>query len=317
MARVTGGNGARQKMKYLIIGAGGVGGALAAYMARAGLDVSLIARGAHLDVITANGLRVERSDGSAFTAWPHAFSEQAYTENPDVIFLCVKGYSMPDIMPLLKRKAEPGTTVIPLLNIYGTGGRIAAQLTGAAVADGCIYIAAQKKEPGVISMNGAIFRVVFGMRGGEHVPEALVCTAKDLKKAGISCILSDDIRRDAFRKFTFVSAMAACGQYYDAPAEEMQKPGAARDLFTGLVRELCAAAEKSGISLPPDMVEANLKILDALAPDATTSMQRDIWAGGRSEIAGLIYEVPRIAAVCGASVPLYERLSKEFRERGL
>lgn len=304
-------------MNYLIIGAGGVGGALAAFMARAGLDVSVIARGAHLEAIKEKGLRTEQSDGSSFVSRPAAFSEEEYAGSPDVIFLCVKGYSVQSVLPLLKRVSAHGAAIVPLLNIYGTGGRIAPELPQAHVADGCVYVAAQKRAPGVIEMNGTIFRAVFGMRGAEPVPASLLRAAEDLDAAGIHAILSEDIRRDAFRKYTFVSAMAACGQYFDVPAAALQKPGAERELFTGLVRELCDIAVRSEIIFPVDMVQANLKILDALAPDATASMQRDIRSGGRSEIDGLVYEVLRMGHECGAKTPLYEKLTAEFRRRGL
>ncbi|MEG1602245.1 MAG: 2-dehydropantoate 2-reductase [Cloacibacillus sp.] len=304
-------------MKYLIIGAGGVGGTLAAYMGRGGFDVTLIARGAHLAAIkTAGGVTVEEAGGFCFTAPLAACEMENYDARPDVIFICVKGYSMPEVMPFIERAAAHGCAVIPLLNIYGTGSAIARRLPAAVTAEGCVYIASQIKEPGKIAMNGKIFRVVFGLPDGSE-SEILTRTADDLRAAGIETVLSRDIKRDAFRKFTFVSAMAACGQYHDVLADAMQRAGEERRLFTALVRELVLLADASGIKLPVEMEAANLKILDALAPDASTSMQRDIRAGGRSEIDGLVYEVPRMAKRAGASAPLYEKITAELKARGL
>ena len=90
---------------------------------------------------------------------------------PDVIFVCVKGYSLEETLPFIRRVAHPATVVIPLLNLFGTGGRMQPHLPGLLVADGCIYIAAEIKEPGVILQRAPLFRVVFGVREpGAHRP---------------------------------------------------------------------------------------------------------------------------------------------------
>ena len=138
--------------KYVIIGAGGTGGALGAYLARAGKDVTFIARGEHLKAMKENGLRVIRMRDE-FTINPvKACEMQDYSDRPDVILVCVKGYSVDSVIPFIKRVAGPETVVIPILNVYGTGGKMQEQLPGILVTDGCMYIASQKKEPGVILM---------------------------------------------------------------------------------------------------------------------------------------------------------------------
>ena len=77
---------------------------------------------------------------------------------PDVIFVCVKRYSLDDAADSYKRTADPHTVVISILNIYGTGGKLQEMLPDLTVTDGCIYIASQIKEPGKILMSGKIFR---------------------------------------------------------------------------------------------------------------------------------------------------------------
>jgi 2-dehydropantoate 2-reductase len=78
-------------MKYLVVGAGGTGGAIGAYMARAGKDVTLIARGKHLDAIKRNGIKVIRPADEFVVEGIKAYSMEEYSETPDVIFVCVKG----------------------------------------------------------------------------------------------------------------------------------------------------------------------------------------------------------------------------------
>lgn len=305
-------------MKYLVIGAGGTGGSIGAYMAEAGKDVTLIARGAHLKKIQEEGLKMETTKKGNYTVNPiKATDMEHYNEQPDVIFVCVKGYSLEDTIPFIKRVAKASTIVIPILNIYGTGGRMQEKLPELLVTDGCIYIAAEIKEPGTIWQNGDIFRVVYGVRKKEELRPELFEVAKDLKESGIDGVLSENIQRDALQKFAYVSPMAACGLYFHVSAGEVQKTGEPRDIFVKLMKEIDALAVAMEVPFLVDIVTTNLQILDALSPTASTSMQRDIYAGKSSEIDGLIYEVVRMGERYGVPVPTYQMIVDKAKEGGL
>lgn len=300
-------------MKYLIIGAGGTGGSIGAFMNEAGKDVTVIARGKHLEAIQNNGLKMETTCKGDYTVFPmKAWDMEHYHEQPDVIFNCVKGYSLEDTIPFIKRVAHKDTVVIPILNIYGTGGRMQELLPDLLVTDGCIYIAAEIKEPGTILQRGDIFRVVFGVRKPEEYRPVLEQVASDLKDSGITAILSDNIRRDALQKFSFVSPMAACGVYYDINAGAAQQEGTVRDTFIALMREIDALAQAMDIHFAVDIVEINLEILDNLSPTASTSMQRDLKQGKNSEMNGLIFEVVRLGRQYGLHVPTYEMIAERL-----
>lgn len=305
-------------MKYLVIGAGGTGGSIGAYMTEAGKDVTLIARGEHLKKMQQQGLRMETMAKGDYTVYPNQVRDMGhYEEQPDVIFVCVKGYSLQEVVPFIRRVAKESTIVIPILNIYGTGGKLQEQLPELLVTDGCIYIAGEVKEPGTILLKGNIFRIVFGVRNPEELRPELFQIAKDLQESGIDGVLSDNIRRDALQKFAYVSPMAACGLYYHVSAGEIQKTGEPRDTFVKLMKEVDALAVAMEVPFLVDIVTTNLQILDALTPEASTSMQRDIYAGKSSEIDGLIYEVVRMGQQYGVPTPVYEMVAKKAREDGL
>lgn len=305
-------------MKYLVIGAGGTGGSIGAYMTEAGKDVTLIARGEHLKKMQQQGLRMETTAKGDYTVYPIQVRDMGhYEEQPDVIFVCVKGYSLQEVVPFIRRVAKESTIVIPILNIYGTGGKLQEQLPELLVTDGCIYIAGEVKEPGTILLKGNIFRIVFGVRNPEELRPELFQIAKDLQESGIDGVLSDNIRRDALQKFAYVSPMAACGLYYHVSAWEIQKTGEPRDTFVKLMKEVDALAVAMEVPFLVDIVTTNLQILDALTPEASTSMQRDIYAGKSSEIDGLIYEVVRMGQQYGVPTPVYEMVAKKAREDGL
>ena len=344
----------KDKLRYMIIGAGGTGGAVGSHLARAGFDVTFIARGRHLAAMRQNGLKVLKPAGDfaidpvkacttdEFLEGLRCASGSSTFENkdadkgadkdadkgaacrPDVIFVCLKGYSVDGVIPFLAEAAGPDTIIIPVLNIFGTGGKMQEKLPDVTVTDGCIYVASEISEPGVILMKGDILRVVFGLRRDqkdsgleEKLMHVLERVRDDLCAAGIEGILSDNIERDALRKFSYVSPQGACGLYYDVPIGAVQKPGEERECFARLVSEISDLADAMGIGFGEDVVKINLEITEGLAPDMTTSLQRDVARGGDSEIDGLIYEVPRLAAKYGVSLPLYEKIAAELRARGL
>lgn len=302
-------------MKYLIIGAGGTGGAAGAYMMKAGKDVTFIARGEHLKAMKEKGLRVIRPEDE-FTVSPvKAFTMEEYNDTPDVIFVCVKGYSIKETVPFIKRVAGPDTIVIPLLNIYGTGEAMQPHLPDQLVTDGCIYIASEISEPGVLLMKGYILRIIFGVRNADDYRPELKQIEQDLNDSEILGVLSDNIKRDALLKFSYVSAQSTCGMYYDVPTGPIQEPGEFRDCFAALISEINTLANAMGIFFEEDIVARNLKILDDITPDMTTSMQRDIYAGRASEIDGQIYEVVRMADKYGVELPTYRKIAAELKKK--
>ncbi len=313
-------------MKYAIIGAGGTGGILGFYMTKADRDVTLIARGRHLAAMQEKGLAVEKMwDGTTEIIPVKAMDMEHYDEQPDVVLVCVKGYSLEDTIPFIQRVAKPSTIVIPVLNIYGTGAKMQEQLPKLLVTDGCIYVSANIKEPGVLIQHGKILRVVYGVRNmstqkvnikraHEEMLDALKNIKKDFDDSGIDGVLSENIQRDALEKFSYVSPIGAAGLYYHATAADFQREGKQREAFKTMIREIAALAEVMGVPFERDMVEVNLKILSSLAPEATTSMQRDVMEGKDSEIDGLVYEVVRMGERYHVHVPMYAKVAEKLRE---
>ena len=313
-------------MKYAIIGAGGTGGILGFYMTKADRDVTLIARGRHLAAMQEKGLAVEKMwDGTTEIIPVKAMDMEHYEEQPDVVLVCVKGYSLEDTIPFIQRVAKPSTIVIPVLNIYGTGAKMQEQLPKLLVTDGCIYVSANIKEPGVLIQHGRILRVVCGVRNmstqkvnikraHEEMLDALKNIKKDFDDSGIDGVLSENIQRDALEKFSYVSPIGAAGLYYHATAADFQREGKQREAFKTMIREIAALAEAMGVPFERDMVEVNLKILSSLAPEATTSMQRDVMEGKDSEIDGLVYEVVRMGERYHVPVPMYAKVAEKLRE---
>ena len=300
--------------KYLIVGTGGVGGSIAGFLALAGKDVTCIARGKHLEAIREKGLHL-RSDLKGNHFLPiQACTAEEYNEKANVIFVCVKGYSLDSIKDLLEKASDKDTLIIPILNVYGTGPRIQRLVPGVTVLDGCIYIVGFVSGRGEITQMGKIFRLVYGAHRGTIVSrETLEAVQRDLQESGIKAEISDDINRDTFVKWSFISAMAVTGAYYDVPMGEVQKPGKVRDTFIGLSQESAALGRKLGIEFKEDIVQYNLKVIDKLAPESTASMQKDMAKGHQSEVQGLLFDMITAAEAQGIEVPTYRMVAEKFK----
>ena len=307
-------------MKIGIVGAGGTGGPIGVYLALAGQEVTFIARGRHLAAMRENGLTLRTSHRGDIHLQPvHACTMGEYQETPDVIFVCVKYYSIPESIAFVRRAAGPQTLVVPILNVFGTGEVMQQQLPGITVLDGCVYIYGLVSAPGVIDQPEPILRIFYGYRDGQ--PHALEPLAKQLETvltaAGIEGHFTDHIHRDALQKFSFVSPLGAAGLYFNAAGGDFQRPGRERDMFIGLVREVSRLGEAMGISFAEDPVAVNLKLLMSLTPELHTSMQRDVAKGGDSEFAGLVHHVVELGERYHIPLPLYRKISDWGKARGI
>lgn len=300
-------------LKYVIIGAGGTGGIIGAYMTKAGKDVTIIARGNHLSAMRKGGLTIEKLwDNGKENIKVNVCDTENYDGKADVVFVCVKSYSVDEIIPFIKKISHKDTVVIPILNVYGTGAVMQKKLPDLLVTDGCIYVSANIKTPGVILQHGKICKVLFGTRDHLNENRLLETIAEDLRDSGIEGVLSDNIQKDALQKFSYVSPMGAAGMYFDATAGDFQHEGPEREMFKGLVKEVENLAEAMGIIYEEDLAEVNLKILEGLAPEATTSMQRDIYQGKASEADGLIFQMVHMGKEYGVKMPNYEKAAEKI-----
>jgi 2-dehydropantoate 2-reductase len=242
-----------------------------------------------------------------------AYTTEEYADKADVIFVCVKGYSIASVGEIIRKAAHKDTVVIPTLNVYGMGDRIQQLAGDVSVLDGCIYIVSYVSGDGEITQMGKIFRLVFGARRGQQVDAGILDDIRaDLEQSGIKAVVSDDIDRDTFIKWSYISAMACTGAYFDVPMQEIQQPGQARDLFIGLSRESEEIGRRMGIALPEGLLNIHLQVLDKLDPQSTASLQKDLAKGHASEIDGLLFQMIRMGEKWGMEMPVYRKIALKF-----
>ena len=293
----------KKNLKFAIFGVGGTGGVIGGYLANAGNDVTFLARGAHLAAMQEKGLTIHTNHrGDICLPKVKALNAVDYHETPDVLFVCVKYYSLEAAIALARRVAGPDTLIIPILNVFGTGAVMQEKLAG--------LIIEQPQE---------ILRVFYGFRPGEDRRLAAKAEAleKVMRAADIHAHFTDDIQRDALTKFSFVSPMGAAGLYFDVTSEAFQVPGEVRETFIGLIKEVEALGHAMGITFDRDLVATDLRLMDAFAPGLTTSMQRDVASSGPSEFAGLVSRIVTLGQKYHVPVPLYTKIDTWGKAHGL
>lgn len=301
-------------MKYLIVGTGGTGSSIGGFLALQNYDVTFISRGKNLEAFKDQGLILKTTIKGDQTIKNIKFvSEDAYSEQADIIFVCVKSYSVDQIIPLLKKASHSETVIIPIMNGYRMSELITKHFNHDRVIDGCMYISAFVEAPGTIVQLGNLFRVVYGLRQDQDFNTAVLETVNEhLSASGIETIFSDNIERDTFRKFTFISSCATCGAYYDVPVGHMQEESKYRTTFINLCKEIELLGKSLGVEIDYDVVEVNLNILHSLTPDTTASLQKDLKAGKKTEIDECVFKVVRLGHELGLDLPTYRKIASHF-----
>ncbi len=294
-------------MKFAIFGTGGVGGYFGAKLAKAGNEVHFIARGAHLDAIRKNGLKVLSGGGDMLIRPAEATADPAAIGPVDCVLIGVKLWDLEATARACKPLVAGGGYVVPLQNGIDALQRCAAELGAGKVAGGIAYIAAVIAEPGVIRHGGAMARLAFGEVDGQSSPRMQALLAA-CKAAGIDAEIPADIRVAQWRKFVFLASISGWTSLARQPIGALAKDP---DLRAGLKRAIAEAvsvARAAGVALPGDATDATLATIDRLPGDMKTSMQQDLERGNRLELPWLSGAVSRMGRELKVSTPMHDAI---------
>src|ERR1700722_20863726 len=159
-------------MRIAVVGAGGVGGGFGAALAKAGADVTFIARGAHLAAMKSQGLKVQGPRGETHLVPTQATDDPASIGNVDIVLFCVKLWDVESAGAQIKPLIGPNTAVIPLQNGIDAPERLVPILGASHVMAGTVSISATIEQPGVIRQTGTFMALTFGERDGSISPRA-------------------------------------------------------------------------------------------------------------------------------------------------
>ena len=287
-------------MKILVVGTGGVGGYFGARLARAGEDVTFLARGEHLRAIRSGGLRVRSREGEWVV--PSPATDDPETVGPvDLILFCVKSFDTEKVAPAILPTVGSETILLSLQNGVDNEEKIEAVVGPGRVMGGVAYIFSTIEASGVIThTHGG--KIAFGELDGSESDRG-----RRLRRvfdgAAIPSEHSPQIRRLLWEKYLFITTMGGLTALTRCQVGVVRSNPETRRLFLTLLDELARVARAAGAPLPPGAVDAAVRAADALPPGMYSSLYHDLIHGKRLEIDALQGHAVRLGEALGVPTP--------------
>jgi 2-dehydropantoate 2-reductase len=321
-------------MKICVYGAGAVGGLIAGWLARSGHDVSVVARGKHLEAIQQDGLRIrDRASAKEEVHRIKAESDPARLGAQDYVIVAVKAQSLPEVADSIAPLVGPDSSIITAMNgvpwwffdrlpfgngkqrleTLDPGGRLARAMPTERLVGCVIHFAASTPEPGVIRHNMGT-KLILGEPGGKNSLRTKRI-AEALSEAGFEIVVTDFIEKEFWVKllgnvsFNPVSALTV------STADRLIENREVKAYMVQIMREVLAIGRAVGVDADIDP-EARIDMARALGK-FKTSMLQDLEAGKPLEIDGLLAGTLEIAAKAGVQAPYTQSLFGLIRARAI
>ncbi len=292
-------------MRVAAMAAGAVGGYFGGRLAAAGHDVHLIARRANLEALRANGLKIESVLGDVHVRTIHATDDPGSVGPVDVVLFAVKLWDTEKAAEMARPLVGPDTRIITLQNGVDSYERIAPVLGADRVVAGTAYIAAVLGGPGVVHHTSKFAIMRCGRIDGR--PDArLAAFAEAAKAAGIDIQPQDDMNRERWQKFIFLSSMAGINCMTRLEIGKVLADPETRAFYRRLMEECLAVAQKSGARVPDTWVDDRMSFSDNAPPGMKASMLHDLEAGNRLELDWLTGKVVTLGRELGVPTPASE-----------
>lgn len=293
-------------MKIAVMGPGGIGGCYGGLLARAGFEVTLIARGAHLEAIQQNGLRVIQPEDD-FTVKVSATDDPTQVGPVDLVLFAVKAHQNSTAIPLIKPLIGDDTTVLTIQNGVESAGEIGQEYGAERVLPGSAYVLSNIVSPGVIKQLSPVPRVAFGESNGDRSQRA-VTVQEAFSKADIEAELSGDISRVLWSKLLYNSpanGMASAARL--SPRDLIEYPEGSAS-FRSAIQEVANVGTAFGVHFGPEDVQGAMDLIAARPMGARGSMQADLEAGRPLELEAIVGSVGRIGRKVNVPTPIFDLL---------
>lgn len=298
----------------VIIGPGALGTFFAARFALSGHSVSVVARGARLEAIRRDGLRLETS-GQHVTVTVHAVDDPALVPAADLAIIATKTTGLAEGVAALAACVKPGTGVLTVQNGVEAPQLVADRLPGACILAGRVH--------GFFEMDGDAVRHVGVPPTVAFGPLTAACSAAAdrlahcLNAAAIAFDRPPDIAAALWEKLMLVSSIGGVGAALGLPIGAIRSHPDHAAMLRGAMAEVASVAAASGVVLAPDCVDRTLAFVASFPAEATSSLHRDLLAGRVGEFDSLTGAIPRLAAPLGVAVPVHCAIIALLAERGL
>jgi 2-dehydropantoate 2-reductase len=295
-------------MRIAVVGTGGVGGGFGAALAKAGADVTFIARGAHLAAMKSQGLKVQSDRGDIHLVPTRATDNPAEIGEVDVVLFCVKLWDVESAGQHIKPLIGADTAVVPLQNGIDAAERLIPILGPGAVMGGVAQISASITEPGVIQQVGTFMRMIFGELDGSRSKRGEDFLELCLR-AGFDATLSEQILTELWMKFILLASNASMMAATRQPIGKLRDDPDLRPIFVSAYREVVDVGRARGVALPADAVDRVLDLTSHMPPAMKASMALDLDRGNRLELPWLGGKVVELGRQLGVPTPTHSMMA--------
>jgi 2-dehydropantoate 2-reductase len=301
-------------MRIAILGSGAVGGYYGARLARAGHDVTFVARGAHLAAIRERGLAI-RSPLGDFVARAAAEERTDRIGPVDLVIVAVKAYDNASALPMLGPLLGEKTAVLTVQNGVDSAAEVAAVAGERRTMGGTTYIATALESPGLIVQTGTHRRVVFGEVFGElpRMSDRVRGIQAAMQEADIQAEAVPDGRVPIWEKFIFLAALAGFAGSARLPIGPLWADEVTRARFLDACREIERVARAEGVPVATDVVDRIPAYVEGIPGSMRASLLIDLSQGKRIEVEALQGSMVRRGKRAGVSTPIMETLYAVLR----
>jgi 2-dehydropantoate 2-reductase len=300
-------------MKFLIAGAGGVGGYIGARLAEKGNDVTFLVRQKRAEQLKQTGLTVksEKGDVSINPALISAGDKGEF----DAVIIASKAYSLKQVIKDVNPFVHASTVIIPFLNGYRHYNELFDAFSKQQVLGGLCFIESALNEKGEILHTSAAHRFVFGEWSGERT-ERIRELEKAFADVKAEVIVSTHIEKDIWKKYMFIAAQAGVTSLFQKPVGPILDTESGRNTAKRLFAEIGAIFRSDGVPADPNLEEESYRTLTSMSYHMKSSMLRDMERGQMTEgdhlhgfllekAKRLSVETPVLETVC-ANLQIYD-----------
>jgi 2-dehydropantoate 2-reductase len=288
-------------MRIVVMGSGGTGGYFGAKLARAGEDVTFVARGEHLDAIRKNGLRVKSAADGEWVVQSPAVEKLDGQPPADLVLFCVKSFDTESAGEAIKAVVGPATGVLPVQNGVDNEEKLERILGPGHVMGGIAQVLATIESPGVIS-HRFLGRLVFGEMDGRESERARAFLSA-CERAGVTAEISPNMLRTLWEKYVFIIPQSGITALTRCPAGIIRAVPETRRLYRLLLEEMVALGNRAGAGLEPGVVDACMGMLDKMGAEFYSSLHYDLMHGKRLELEALHGHAVRLGERYGIPTP--------------
>ncbi|MDR3593628.1 2-dehydropantoate 2-reductase [Clostridium sp.] len=302
-------------MRIGIIGMGAIGGYISAMLCKSNQDVYVIAKGETLKNIKNNGITLKNEEEGNFTVFPTLVTDNAEDAGiMDIVFVCVKGYSLKAAAKTISPMIHDHTLVVPIIDGVDGGSKLYSQLGKGKIVDAVMYITSKVVGNGVLNHTSKSAKIVISENRNRSIYKIyLELIYNVLTQANIICEIRKDAEVFAWNKYVFNCAFNITDSYYDVRVKGILDDKMKFETFCNVAKECEEVGRTKGIKLPENIYERTINNLKKLSKKSMSSMHRDVILGRKFELELFCGDLCRMGKAVGVPTPYTQKAYEKLK----